>query len=68
MPLKVQMLGVLVEKVTARPDVAVAERVNDVLTVRVPGLENEIDWFCLAGAPAQELEIRVHDEPVDEAR
>jgi len=67
-PLRLQILGVLVENVTASPDVAVAETVNDVLKVRVPGLLNEIDWFCLAGAPAHDDEILVHDEPTDEAR
>ena len=67
-PLSVQILGVLVENVTARPEVAVAETAKDVLTVRAPGLLNEIVWFCLAGAPAHDDEILVHDEPTDEPR
>ena len=67
-PLTLQMPVVLLVKETASPDEAVAERVNDVSKVRVPGLLNEIVWFCLAGAPPQELEIRVQEEPVDEAR
>lgn len=67
-PLTLQMPVVLLVKETASPDEAVAERVNDVSKVRVPGLLNEIVWFCFAGAPLQELKVRVHDEPVDEAR
>jgi hypothetical protein len=67
-PLRVQILGVLVENVTASPEVAVAETVNDVLTVLVPGLLNEIVWFCFTGAPAHELETRVHEDPALEAR
>ena len=67
-PLRVQILGVLVENVTVRPEEAVAETVNDVLTVRVPGLLNEIVWFCFGGAPPHELETRVHEDPAEEAR
>lgn len=48
---------------TARPEVAVAETVNDVLTVRVPGLLNEIVWFDLGTEPRHDEETRVHDDP-----
>lgn len=41
-PLTVQIPVELLTNRTARPDVAVAESVKDVLKVRVPGLVNEI--------------------------
>jgi hypothetical protein len=67
-PLTEQIPVVLLEKLTARPDDALAESVNDVPTVRVPGLLKVMVWFCLAGAPPHELEMRVQEEPVLEAR
>ena len=62
-PLTVQMPVELLTYRTARPEVAVAESVKDVLKVRVPGFENEIDWLDFGGVPPHELEMRVQDEP-----
>ena len=67
-PLTLHTPVVLLTNETVSPDEAVAESVKDVLKVRVPGLLNVIVWFCFAGAPPHELEMRVHEEPVDEAR
>jgi hypothetical protein len=59
---------VLVESVTGRPDVAVAVSVIEVSTVRVPGLANEMVWLLFGTDPRHELEIRVHDDPTEDAR
>ena len=67
-PLTVQMPVELLPYRTARPDEAVAERVNEVLKVRVPGFANEMVWLDFGGVPPHELEMRVHDDPADEAR
>ena len=67
-PLTVQIPVVLLEKLTARPDDALAERVKEVSKVRVPGLLKVIVWLRLAVAPPHELEMRVHEEPVVEER
>ncbi len=44
-PFKLQMLGVLVEKVTGKPDVDVALSVLDDPTAMACGFEKLIDWL-----------------------
>ena len=67
-PLNVQMLGVLVESVTGRPEDAVAVSVIEVPTVRVPGLANEMFWLLFGGVPRHDLFVSVQNEPAVESR